>query len=252
MKLTIILPVRNQTAKLIKNLIGKIIPYFDASGVTYDIIIESDSSDEPNQKTLEEAMKKLPAQVRLLPYESTRGKGYAVKRAILASEGDYVLFMDADLSTDLSAFDAIKPLLGQYDAFIGTRHSKQSRITEKQTTVRRLTSWGSRFIIRHKFHLRGITDTQCGYKLFRTDLAKAMVKKQIIPGFAFDVEYVYFIFLNGFRIKEIPVTWANDADSSVSPLKASIDFYKSLKLIKKNTKNYLLSKEEREALSHAD
>ncbi len=248
MKLSIILPVRNQTEKLLRNLKEKIIPFYDKEGIVYDILVESDGSNEEEEKKLDEGLKELPLQVKHIPFEDRRGKGYAVKRAILFSDADYVLFMDADLSTDLSAYDEIKKCLGKYDAFIGSRDAKGSHILEKQTFVRRLTHWGSKTLIKHKFHLRGITDTQCGYKMFRSDVAKLMAKHQIIDGFAFDVEYVYFLSLNGFSIKEIPVTWKNDADSSVSPLQASIRFYKALRLIKKNKKNYLLSKEERDSL----
>ena len=251
MKLTVILPVRNQTDKLLKNLKESIIPYFDKTGVVYNILIESDGSNEEEQKKLEEGVKSLPLQVTMVPFENKKGKGYAVKRAILLSTGDYVLFMDADLSTDLHAFDKILPDINKYDSFIASRHNKDSDITEKQTLVRRLTSWGSRFLIRNMFRLKGIDDTQCGYKLFRTDIAKLMAKHQKIDGFAFDVEYVYFLSLNGFSIKEIPVKWANDPDSSVNALKASINFFKSLQEIKKNKKSYLLSDEERKSLETA-
>ncbi|MCQ2742136.1 MAG: glycosyltransferase [Bacilli bacterium] len=248
MKLSVLIPVRNQTEKLIRNLKNEIIPYFDSCGCTYDILICSDHSSEEQQKMLEEAAKDLPMQVKLLPYEDIAGKGWGVKKSILAADGDYVLFFDADLSTDLHAFDMIKPDLGKYDAFIASRDAKGANITEKQTFIRRITHWGAKTLIKNKFHLKGITDTQCGYKMFRTSVAKKMAEKQIIMGFAFDVEYVYFLSLNGFSIKEIPVSWENDPDSSVSTGSTIKKFYKDLSIIKKNKKNYILTKEEKEAL----
>jgi dolichyl-phosphate beta-glucosyltransferase len=248
MKLSIILPVRNQSAKLLKNLEERILPFFDKTGLVYEVLIESDSSDPENEKMLEEALPKLPLQVKHIPYENTRGKGYAVKRAIEASSGDYVLFMDADLSTDLKAFNAIRPELGKYDAFLASRHSKGSVITSKQTALRRLTSWGSRRLIRMMFHMKGIEDTQCGYKCFRRNVALAMVAHQIISGFAFDVEYVYFLYVNGFKIKTVPVEWANDPDSTVNAFKASKAFYRDLKRIKKNRRHYILSPKEKEII----
>ena len=248
MKLSIILPTRNQTDKLVNNLVTKIIPYFDKQGIVYDILIESDGSSPEEEAKLEAGLKGLPLQVKHVPYEDKRGKGYAIKKAILFSSSDYVLFMDADLSTDLSAFDEIKKDLGKYDAYIGSREAKGAKILQKQTFIRRLTHFGSRMLIKMKFRLRAISDTQCGYKMFRTEVAKEIAKRQIINGFAFDVEYLYFLSLNGLSIKEIPVIWKNDADSSVSPLKVSLAFYKALRLIKKNKKNYLLPKEELEKL----
>lgn len=252
MKIDVLIPVRNQTEKLLKNLREAVIPYFDQAGVTYDILICSDYSNPEQQQALVEGLKGFPVQVRLLPYENKPGKGFAVRKSILASEGDYVLFMDADLSTDLRAFDLVEPDLGNYDAFIGSRDVKGAVITQKQGFVRRLTHWGAKTIIRWRFHLKDLHDTQCGYKVFRTDVAKSMANHQIIDGFAFDVEYCYFLSLNAFKVKEIPVTWENDPDSSVSPLKASINFYKALGKIKRNKKNYLLSIEEKKVLTHAD
>lgn len=250
MKLDVIFPVKNQTTKLLKNIEEKGIPYFDSLGIAYDFLIVSDHSDEASQKALEEGIKKLPLQVKLVPYEDIPGKGHNVKKGILAAKGDYVLFMDADFATDLHTFDSILPIINKYDCFIASRHSEGSKILTQQTFVRKITSWVSRFIIRHKFHLsKDIHDTQCGYKVFRRDIAQEIAKRQIIDGFAFDVEYLYFYTLNGFSIKEIPATWEDDPDSTISSvIKTSVKFYKDLMKIKRNKKNYILDKETKEKL----
>ena len=250
MKLSIILPVRNQTDKLLRNLKEKIIPYFDNQHILYDILVESDGSSKEEEEKLERGLLTMPMQVKHIPYENKFGKGYAIKKGILFSNSDYVLFMDVDLSTDLSAFETIKKDLGKYDCFIGSREAKGAKIVEKQTLLRRLTHWGCITLIRFKFHLKGITDTQCGYKMFRTNVAKIMAKHQIIDAFAFDVEYLYFLSLNHFTIKEVPVIWKDDPDSSISPklMNISWNFYKALHKIKKNKKNYLLSEEEKMSL----
>ncbi len=249
MKIDFIFPVKNQTAKLLKNLKEKGIPYFDSLDVTYDVIIVSDASNEAEQNAMVEGMKNMPLQVKLLPYENIPGKGHNVKKGFLAADGDYVCFMDADFATDIHILDEILPIITKYDAIIATRHAKDSNITTKQTFVRRLTSWGSRFIIRHKFHLKGITDTQCGFKVFNRKIAQEVAKRQITDAFAFDVEYIYFYQLNGYSIKEIPTTWTDDPASTISSVvKTSMKFYKDLKKIKKNKKNYVLSKEEKEKL----
>ena len=185
MKLDIVIAVKNQTAKLLDHLENIGIPYFDSLGVAYDILIVSDHSDEPSQKALEEGMKKMPLQVKLLPYEDIPGKGHGVEKGILAATGDYVLFMDADFATDIHILDSILPQITHYDCFIASRHSKGSKILTKQSFVRRLTSWGARFIVRHKFHLQGIHDTQCGFKLFRLNVAKEMVLPLMLNIFIF-------------------------------------------------------------------
>ena len=91
-------------------------------------------------------------------------------------------------------------------------------------------------------------DTQCGFKAYRTSVAKVMVRHQKFNGFSFDLEYLYFLTLNGFRCKEIGCKWKDDPDSTISKRSVFISFYQDLKQIKKNKKTYLLSKEEKEEL----
>jgi dolichyl-phosphate beta-glucosyltransferase len=249
MKISVIIPVKDQTEKLLKNLKEAIIPYFDKAGVAYDILICSDHSSLGQEKLLEEGLKAFPAQVRHLPYEDVKGKGFAVRKAILASDCDYDLFMDADLATDLSIFDLMKKDLGKYDAYIASRNVKGSSYVRRQKPIRRLTHFGARKITCRKLHLKQVHDTQCGFKMFRDDVAKEMARRQITNLGAFDAEYLYFLELNGFRVKEYPARWRDDPDSTISsPVKESIAFYKSLKQIKKNRKAYILTPEEKALL----
>ena len=252
MKLSIIIPVKNQSAKLLDHLKKELFPYFNGKKLDYEVIVCSDASDRENQRILEEAMPSLPKNVFLLPYEPTKGKGHAVQRGLLEATGDYSLFLDADFATDLGAFDLIEPRLKEYGAFIGSRNVKGSAILTKQSPLRRILHWGSRTLIRSMFGLK-VHDTQCGFKLFRSDVGREIAKHQRILGFAFDAEYCYFLKLNGIETLEIPVVWSDDPDSSVKkPLRTSWVFYKDLRKIRKSRKSYLLSAKEKEALRHAD
>jgi dolichyl-phosphate beta-glucosyltransferase len=249
MKISVVFPVKNQTAKLISNIKNKAIPYYDSLGIDYEFLIVSDGSDEPNQNAMVLAMKEMPKQVKLVPYSNHKGKGHNVQKGILAASGDYVMFMDADFATDLHSMEKILPEINNYDAFIASRHGPESKILSKQTLSRRFISWCSRKLIKSTFHFKGITDTQCGYKLFKTPVAQVMASKQKDDGFAFDVEYLYFLSLNHFSIKEVPVDWTDDPDSTISkPAKTSLNFYKEMRAIKKNKANYILSEKERQAL----
>lgn len=243
MLLSLIFPVKNQSGKLVNNLINIGVPFFDSLPVPYELIIVDDGSDAANHQLMERSIQETPSlnKAILLSYENHSGKGHNVGKGILAAKGDYVLFMDSDFSTDLSAINQILPIIDTADAFIATRHGKGSRIVKKQSGSRRLISFLSRRIISGFFHFKNITDTQCGFKLFRTSVAKKMVSKQIIDGFAFDVEYLYFLQINHFTIKEMPVVWADDADSTIlHPFKTGFAFVKDLVRIKKNKKRYRL------------
>lgn len=251
MKISVLLPEKNQSGKLLQHLRESILPYFDSASVEYEVLICPNGCSEEEMEALNEASKTLPPQVKVLP-NANPGKGEGVKQGILASSGDYCLFMDADLATGLDAFSKVLPLLGKEDAIIASRDVKGSVYGQKQPFVRRLTHFLSRQIIAFMFHLK-VKDTQCGYKAFRASVAKQMAAKQIVTGFAFDVEYLYFLRLNGFSIAEIPCVWTDDPDSTIkNKKKVYTAFYKDLRRIKKNKKNYLLNAEEKALLEVHD
>ncbi len=251
MKISVLLPEKNQSGKLLQHLKESILPYFDSASVEYEVLVCPNGCSEEEMEALNEASKTLPPQVKVLP-NADPGKGEGVKQGILASSGDYCLFMDADLATGLDAFSKVLPLLEKEDAIIASRDAKGSVYGQKQPFVRRLTHFLSRQIIAFMFRLK-VKDTQCGYKAFRANVAKQMVAKQIVTGFAFDVEYLYFLRLNGFSIAEIPCVWTDDPDSTIkNKKKVYTAFYKDLRRIKKNKKNYLLNTEERALLEVHD
>lgn len=248
MKLTVVVPCKNQSQQLFDNIIKLGIPYFGSLGIDYEFLLVIDGSNEENIKIAEERMKEMPSNIRLAEYENKIGKGHNVKHGFLEAKGDYVMFMDADFATDLHVFDKILPEIDQYDGFIASRHCKGAVINRKQTFVRRFVSAMSRFlIINVNFHFP-YKDTQCGYKVFRRELAQEMAKRQIIDGFAFDVEYLWFCKLNGFKVKEVPCVWTDGEVSTIkNARRVSMDFMKDMRLIKKNKKNYILNNEERQA-----
>lgn len=232
MKLSVIIPCYNEASALTKN-VSVVLNKLHSLSIDSELILVNDGSKDSTKEVIESLEGVIPS-----GYDVNRGKGGAVQQGIKDATGDYVLFMDADLSTDLEALDRLIPILDQYDFIIGSRHHKDSQIPIKQPAKRRLIGWFCRKIVNHKFKMK-YSDTQCGFKAIRTSIAKKMIEKQIILGFAFDVEYLYIAKLNNLVVHEIGVTWRDDRGSTVSPLKSSVKFFKDLKLIKKNKENYL-------------
>ena len=232
MKLSVVIPCYNEAkdikekAEIVKNKLSSL-------SIDTELILVNDGSKDNTQ----EVIYSIPGVIHS-GYEINRGKGGAVKQGILDATGDYILFMDADLSTDLKAIDDIIPLLGKESFIIGSRHHKESIIPVKQPAKRRFIGWCCRKLVNGKFHFH-YSDTQCGFKCIEAKFAKKMVEKQIINGFAFDVEYLYIAKLNNVNVLQIPVIWRDDRGSTVSPLKSSIKFFKDMKIIKKNKKNYI-------------
>lgn len=237
MKLSIVVPCYNESKDIAKN--SEIIKnYLQSIKQDYELILVNDGSKDNTKEVIEA----IPG-VKALSYEPNRGKGGAVKYGIENATGDYVLFMDADLSTDLEAIDKFIKLAPNYDMVIGSRHAKDSVIKKKQPALRVFIGWCCRKLVNMKFHFK-YKDTQCGFKAMRTDIAKKIVAKQVVNNFAFDVEYLYIAKLNNLSIYEMGVIWADDRGSTVSPLKSSIKFFRDLSFIKKHKKTYLFNEEK--------
>ena len=232
MKLSIVIPCYNESKDIEKN--AEIVKeYLSNLKVDYEIILVDDGSKDNTKEVIES----IPG-VKALSYDDNRGKGGAVKYGIENATGNYVIFMDADLSTKLDAIEKLIPLLPQYDMVIGSRHAKDSVIKKKQPALRVFIGWCCRRLVNMKFHFK-YKDTQCGFKAMRTDIAKKIIAKQVVNNFAFDVEYIYIAKLNNLSIYEMGVTWEDDRGSTVSPLKSSIKFFKDMSFIKKHKKTYL-------------
>lgn len=234
---SIIIPCYNEGNKLINN-VNKLIEYLYTINISeYEILIVDDGSTK-DTKDICESIAVSNKCVKFISYEKNQGKGEAVRVGIENSKGGYILFMDADLSTDISAISKVINLKDNYDVIIGSRRNKETVLVKKQPLLRRITgkccSILTNFII--PLHLG---DTQCGFKAFEGEFAREMVLKQKLKGFAFDVEYLYIAKLNNKKIKEIGIIWENDEDSKVSLLKSSIRFFADLFEIRKNKKRYI-------------
>ena len=232
MKLSVIIPCYNEAEDLKEK--AEIVKAKLASlNIESELILVNDGSKDNTKEVIESIDGVVKA-----GYDINRGKGGAIKEGISKATGNYVLFMDADLSTDLSAIDTLLPLLGKETFIIGSRHHKESMIPIKQPAKRRFIGWCCRKLVNSKFGMN-YKDTQCGFKCIEINLAKKLIEKQIINDFAFDVEYLYYAKLNNIKAYEIPVIWKDDRGSTVSPFRSSKKFLKDMKKIKKNKANYL-------------
>ena len=231
MKLSIVIPCYNE-AKDIANNVKKVKDYLRDKNIDHELILVNDGSKDNTKEVIES----IP-DVLALSYAKNRGKGGAVKYGIENASGDYVLFMDADLSTDISAIEKVVELAPDYDLVIGSRHAQGSVIKKKQPFLRVFIGRCCRLLVKMLFHTK-FKDTQCGFKAMRTDVAKKIVEKQLINDFAFDVEYLYIAKLNNLSMYELGITWSDDRGSTVSPIKSSLRFFKDIAAIRSHKKKY--------------
>ena len=236
MKVSIIIPCYNESQDIASN-VNKVQDYLKDKTFDYELLVVNDGSKDNTKEVIES----IP-NIKALSYDKNRGKGGAVKYGIENATGDYILFMDADLSTDISAIDKAVELMPEYDLIIGSRHAKDSVIKKKQPALRVFIGWCCRQLVKMVFHVK-LKDTQCGFKAIRTSVAKQITEKQLIDKFAFDVEYIYIARLNNLSMKELGVVWSDDRGSTVSPFKSSVRFFKDIGFIRRHRKHYYFDEE---------
>lgn len=155
--------------------------------------------------------------VRLL-WCGERGKGFAVRIGVLASDARYVGFCDADLATAPDNLGQVLSLLVEgADAVVGSRAHPASVVEERHSLLRRWGAVAFRSAVRQV--VRGVGETQCGFKFFRNDVARRAFAPLRCGGFAFDVEVLGRVERAGASLVEIPVNWVDVPGSRFSPIR---------------------------------
>lgn len=227
--LSIIIPAFNESQRLQFTL--KTIIQYCESKFDYEIIVVDDGSIDSTFDSIKGIIKN-NQRIKYLTNEKNYGKGYSIKKGMLIANKEYLLFSDADLSTPIEEVEKLIYWLEKgYDIAIGSRGLKESKILVKQPFYRRII--GKIFNLLVKFlELSEFYDTQCGFKLFKKEIAFEIFTKVKINHFAFDVEILYIAKKNGYSIKEIPVQWKNSPFSKINPLLDSLKMFSDLFKIK--------------------
>ncbi len=175
-------------------------------------LVETILVDDGSESNLADGLADLPSGIVILRNETNRGKGFSVRRGALAARGDWVLMSDVDLSAPLTEFAR---LAASADSWMvcGSRHGRPG-----MPLRRRLLSGLFHLFVRLA-GVAGIHDTQCGFKLFRMDVMRAVFKAQRIERFSFDVELIRRVLRAGGTVKEMPVIWHGGKRSSLRLLR---------------------------------
>lgn len=225
-ELSIVIPAYNEE-KTIENTIYQVYDFFKKKGISFEIIVVDDGSSDNTVLKVRETCEKVPF-VRIVSYPKNMGKGEAIRQGVMASKGELILFSDADLSTPISEIENFLPFLHQgYDIVIGSRRTKNSLITRKQPFHRRISGKIFQFLVRQVLKLP-FSDTQCGFKLFKGNVARNLFSSLVHKGFIFDVEIIYKAYTSGYKIKEVGVIWANDPSTTVRFFRDSLKCFLDL------------------------
>ena len=220
--ISIIIPTFNEEDRLPKTL-GKIADFVKLNPDNFEVIVVDDASTDGTSEVANKFKDKIQNfKVLRLEKSPFAGKGYAVNKGVLASSGDLILYLDADGSTPI---EEIKKLLEKinegFDIAIGSRAIQRSSVQKRQKVLREYM--GRIFnIFVQALTVKGIVDTQCGFKVFKRESALDIFENQKIFDFGFDVELLYAATKKGLKIAEVPVIWINHSRSTVDPVKDSI------------------------------
>ena len=223
-RLSVVIPAYNEEQRLPRT-IEQIERYLDGRGVNYELILVDDGSADGTRQVMDEAAARNP-RVRLEALPSNRGKGRALAAGVAVARGDEVLVTDADLSTPIEELEKLEAALkAGAGVAIGSRSVKGSRRELQQPIYRVLMGKAFNLIVQIAL-LPGIWDTQCGFKLFRADVAQPVFAALTTDGFGYDPEVLFLAKRRGVRIAEVPVVWRNSAPTKVMAIRSSFDMFK--------------------------
>jgi dolichyl-phosphate beta-glucosyltransferase len=211
--LSVIIPAYNEQQRLPQHL-GHVLAYLRAHYPAFELLVVDDGSRDQTVEAVRAALAGEP-RARLLAYQPNRGKGYAIRHGVLASRGDYVVFLDADLSTPIEELPRALEALQGADVVIGSRDLAGAKILMPQPLFRRLASEIFRWVRNLALGLWRFADTQCGFKGYRGPLARQLFALGQVDRFMFDVEILYLADRAGLRIVEMPVQWHDAPGSKV-------------------------------------
>lgn len=214
--LSIIVPAYNEEKRILSTL-KRIKEYMSAQSYPYEVIVVIDGAKDKTTEVSKSFQLGWP-ELKILNNTKNHGKGYVVRQGMLAAEGDYRIFTDADNSTDIRHVEKMIPKFKEgFHVVIGTRDYKDAigaRQAVSQPWFKRLLgNMGNLFI--QIMVLPGIWDTQAGFKGFSEEAALKIFPKCLINRWAFDVEILALAGRYGYKIAKIPLYWENDPESHV-------------------------------------
>jgi glycosyltransferase involved in cell wall biosynthesis len=211
--LSVVIPAFNEEARIAAT-IPEVLTALERFGVEFELIVVDDGSTDQTASLVARAAR-VDSRVTLVP-AAHAGKGAAVRRGMLAARGAWRFLADADLSMPMSELTRFLAAAesGDADILAGSREAEGARrIGEPwvRHAIGRVFNWMVKVVV-----VRGIDDTQCGFKLFSARAAQALFPLQRLDGFGFDVEILFLARRAGLVIREIPITWVFGRESKVN------------------------------------
>ncbi|MCE9636688.1 MAG: glycosyltransferase family 2 protein [Planctomycetes bacterium] len=215
--LSVVIPAFNEAPRIERTLRATV-GFLRTLPDPFEVLVVDDGSSDLTTDVVNGLAADLP-EMRLIRLPANQGKGAAVRAGVAETRGEWVLFSDADLSTPIEEWPALRRALGAgADVAIGSREVAGAVRVVPQPWFRRALGW--LFMnLRGFIILPGFIDTQCGFKAFRGPVARSAFAVSSIDGFSFDVEVLAIVVHRGQMVAEVPVHWTDDRASRVRPIR---------------------------------
>jgi dolichyl-phosphate beta-glucosyltransferase len=231
-EISVVIPAYNEAARLPVYL-ESVVTYLDRTHGSYEIVVVDDGSADDTSGVVRR-LSKGNSRVRLFRLPENRGKGFAVKTGMLAATGKLRLFADADGATPIEEVERLKSrIAGGVDVAVASRAREDGDCAVNAKLHRKIVG-GAFNVIVQTLTVRGIRDTQCGFKLFTAEAAAKAFQLQKIHGFGFDVEVLFINAKYGFRIAEVPVNWSDVGGSKVRLVRDSVRMFRDVLTVRYN------------------
>jgi glycosyltransferase involved in cell wall biosynthesis len=229
--LSVVIPAYNEASRLPRTL-AAVLAHLRRQGRPFEVVVADDGSADATAAVAAGSGREVRV-VRI----GHAGKGAAVRAGVLATSGEVVLLSDADLSTPVAE---LEPLLAAVRSgaglAVGSRRLRSSRVGVRQPLRRRVMGAVFNMLVR-ALVLPGISDTQCGFKLFRGEVAREVFSLSRVDGFAFDVEAILLTRRLGERVAEVPVEWHDSRQSRVRAVRDSVAMFAELLRLRRRVRH---------------
>jgi glycosyltransferase involved in cell wall biosynthesis len=229
---SIVIPAYNEAAR-IGGALEAVLACVHQRGWNAEIVVVDDGSRDQTAAIVNDFAAKNP-EVRMLQNPGNHGKGYSVRNGILHSFGEVVMFTDADLSAPIEEADGlIAAIAGGADIAIGSRWLERTRQTIRQPLYRQFFGRCFNAVTRAVMGLP-YADTQCGFKAFTRAAAQTVFQLQTIERWGFDPEILFIARKRGYRVDEVPVSWAHDERTRISYLRDGTRMLQDIAIVRWN------------------
>jgi dolichyl-phosphate beta-glucosyltransferase len=211
--LAVIIPAFNEEVRL-RPTLERIHEYLSAQSYSWSVTVVSDGSTDQTEAIATKFAEEHPG-FHLIANRPNQGKGAAVRAGMLEVEGELLLFSDADLAAPIEEIEKLLPSMDRgFDIAIGSRPMKESHLEIRQPKYREWMGRAFNMAVQ-LLAVKGIHDTQCGFKLFKREVARNIFSRCKLDGFGFDFESLMIARDLGYKIDEVPIRWSHQEGSKV-------------------------------------